>query len=1299
LIYNRIPYFCIQLNKYYSKTFHMKILTSGARFSSIILVLLCNFMVLAQIKSQDKSQWPVLQSQFSDYQILQIASEDVYRQISDKRSGGIISLRLNDSITWNLDLEYSGIIADNYQVISATENGHIKRRGTQALPMQGKVQNVSNSRVSLTFNYGFIYGFIRLGQQTFFIEPLKHFEKQASSDMFVLYNVNDIKPGPEMTCGVKTTEKEENRLKQGLGTRSNGQCLTIEYALASDFQMFTAYGGNSGVENHNIGVLNNVQTNFDDEFADELQYEIVEQWISNCSSCDPWTSSTNAEILLQAFSEWGPTGFSNTHDNASLWTKRDFDGSTIGIAWLGTVCYSLRYNCLQDFTSNAAFKRVLMAHEIGHNFDATHNTGIMAPAVSGATNWSLTSVTEIEAYYNSINCLAPCNNQPPNADFSYEVIDNCEPAQVQFTDESFAATAWSWSFQGGIPSTSTQQSPLVVFNAAGQYEVTLTVTNAFGSNSSTQVISVDAEPQPVADFEYSVNLNQVFFEYTGTGGTVFEWNFGDNSPVSNNQNPIHTYASNGSYIVTLTVSNNCGFDQKSFTVVVSFPPTANFTANVTTGCEPLQTTFTNQSSNATSYLWDFSGPVTFSSTLTSPTINFTTPGLYTVSLTAFNSAGSVTQVKINYINVKAKPVAGYNYNLSGPQTTFTNTGSSGTSFSWNFGDGSTSSAQNPVHTYLSNGTFSVTQTLTNECGTSSTTQQVTIAVPPAASFNPSAETQICAGQSIAFTSTSSYSPTSLEWIFPGGTPSASTLTNPSVQYTTKGDFDVILIATNAFGSDTITMENHVMVKDIPVVSFTYNADELTVQFTSQITDGTSPQWNFGDGQSFSGPNPNHTFSQEGVYEVIFSAANQCGISADTQFVEVQFLPVAGFFVDSSIVCINTPVQYTSNSSPTVQSWFWSFEGGSPATSTEANPVVTYSQPGSYGVNLIVTNLAGSDTLQETALISAFTLPQLEFDGNVAGNQILLSADEPFTALEWNVFNDFTDVSETGSSFTFTASQNGTYFVRLLGENICGDAISDTVAFEISAYPVASYNVNNGAAVCAGTTAVFTANQGNNASFEWKFSGGSPASATGPVQEVVYGAPGIYDVTLIVSNALGSDTLEAEVQVLQQPVADFEFEIISPEVNFNFTGPGSDVLLWQFGDGNTGSGPEVSHTYAVSGTYNVVLIVQNECGLDSISSPVSVIGSSTNESALFSKVTITPNPSRGQFDLHLNASFAGECRVQITDMTGRRLLDKMESVSQGLQVIPVEALALTEGMYVITISGNNRNTSLKFIISH
>ena len=86
-----------------------------------------------------------------------------------------------------------------------------------------------------------------------------------------------------------------------------------------------------------------MQTNYDNEFADEISFFIVEQFVSDCSSCDPWTSSTNAGTLLSSFTNWGPGGFSSIHDVASLWTDRNFNGSTIGVAWLNAICTNLRY--------------------------------------------------------------------------------------------------------------------------------------------------------------------------------------------------------------------------------------------------------------------------------------------------------------------------------------------------------------------------------------------------------------------------------------------------------------------------------------------------------------------------------------------------------------------------------------------------------------------------------------------------------------------------------------------------------------------------------------------------------------------------------------------------------------------------------------------------------------------------------------------------------------------------------------------------------------------------------------------
>ncbi|MFN8338027.1 MAG: hypothetical protein U0T36_03325 [Saprospiraceae bacterium] len=101
------------------------------------------------------------------------------------------------------------------------------------------------------------------------------------------------------------------------------------------------------------------------------------------------------------------------------------------MAWLGAGCTSNKYNVLEDFSSNAEMKRVLQACELGHNFDATHNTGIMAPSVSTSTVWSNTSISEINAYYQSLSCLDNCpSSNPPTPDFTYQLVEPCTPSEA-----------------------------------------------------------------------------------------------------------------------------------------------------------------------------------------------------------------------------------------------------------------------------------------------------------------------------------------------------------------------------------------------------------------------------------------------------------------------------------------------------------------------------------------------------------------------------------------------------------------------------------------------------------------------------------------------------------------------------------------------------------------------------------------------------------------------------------------------------------------------------------------------------
>ena len=216
---------------------------------------------------------------------------------------------------------------------------------------------------------------------------------------------------------------------------------------------------------------------------------------------------------------------------------------------------------------------------------------------------------------------------------------------------------------------------------------------------------------------------------TGSGITSWSWDFGDGN-TSTAQNPQHTYTAAGTYTVSLTVFNSdCDkTETKNGYVTVSEMPTADFTSDGTSGDAPLTVSFTDQSiGNPTSWSWNFGDGNT--STAQNPSHTYTAAGTYDVSLTATNEAGSDTMTKMAYIEVSQAPA---------PTSQFSGTPTSGdapltvsftdqsignpTSWSWNFGDGNTSTAQNPSHTYTAEGDYTVSLTATNGTGSDTMTK-------------------------------------------------------------------------------------------------------------------------------------------------------------------------------------------------------------------------------------------------------------------------------------------------------------------------------------------------------------------------------------------------------------------------------------------------------------------------------------------------------------------------------------------------------------------------------------------------
>jgi PKD repeat protein len=246
----------------------------------------------------------------------------------------------------------------------------------------------------------------------------------------------------------------------------------------------------------------------------------------------------------------------------------------------------------------------------------------------------------------------------------------------------------------------------------------------FGRGLWESDLYTDPTSQPVAAFSATPLTGEaplaVSFTDESTDATSWSWNFGDTN-TSTDQNPSHVYGEPGTYTVALTATNSNGSDTETKTdyiTVVVPEPVAAFSGTPTSGDAPLMVSFTDASTDATSWSWDFGDSGTSSDQ--NPSHEYAEPGSYTVALTVTNATGSDTETKANYITVSAlQAVAQFEgspteSNYDTLTVFFTNLSENADDFSWDFGDENTSIEISPSHQYMEPGVYTVSLVASND---------------------------------------------------------------------------------------------------------------------------------------------------------------------------------------------------------------------------------------------------------------------------------------------------------------------------------------------------------------------------------------------------------------------------------------------------------------------------------------------------------------------------------------------------------------------------------------------------------
>lgn len=1238
---------------------------------------------------------------FKKYTIGSLPTEATAQLLRSKEYFEELTIELNGT-AFTFDLTARDLRPAHYKLRYSDETGIHELPRTPNKTYSGNT--ISGHDVRITADNQFFYALIEQQKDEYYIEPARKFIPNAPYDQFVMYWGSDnLKIFKEDACIAKEAHVHEPVLpveEKSINNRSS-ICKVIEIALANDFEMFQQEGSVTEVENHNLAVINNVETNYDDEFNTDLMFEVVEIFVATSNGNDPWTNSTDPNVLLDDFTDWGPTGFDNTHDVGSLWTNRDFDGSVIGLAWVGAICNNFRYNTLQDFSNNAALLRCLQAHELGHNFNAGHDpTGdpnIMAPTVQNTNTWSTASQNAINAYIPTRVCLSTCGFPvPPVADFSADEQEGCVTHTVHFSDESDNnPTSWSWVFQGGSPATSTQQNPTVTYNTQGEYNVTLTATNSQGSNALTEFGFIVVNDIPFADFDFSIDDLSVDFDNQSTGATSYLWNFGDGQ-TSTQTNPLHQYDEDGVYEVRLTATNECGFDFYEVEIEIITLPYADFDASPTEGCDPMEVQFYNySSSNSNSYSWSFPGGSPPTSTAFEPVVIYETPGTYPVTLTAINDAGTNVYTLNNFITLNPQPNATFTYEAEGLEATFNSTGSVGNTYSWNFGDGGTSTLPNPVHIYSDGGSYSVTLVVTNECGTDSYQDFVIITSAPVAAFSSNV-TSGCAPLVVQFTNQSVGSITSFNWVFEGGSPATSTLPNPLVTYNNTGTFDVTLTVSNLAGSDVQFNPNYITVHPQTVSDFDFSINGMQVSFTNQSSNATSYTWSFGDGFTSDDEDPTHTYSQGGVYTVTLTSTGICGDAISTAQVTIESLPVANFSFQQNGDCAPAQVQYTNQSSSNVTGFKWTFEGGTPSISSQANPLVTYNSAGTFDVQLVVFAPAGNDTLSMSSVITVGNQPSAGFLIN--SSELTVTTENISTnasTYEWH-FGDGQTSTEQHPVHTYTGF--GTYTITLIATNECGNDTS-VVEIELGTIPNAAFTYSAFSGCAPFEIQFIDQSQNNPTSWLWTFEGGTPSTSTLQNPIVLYDEAGSYSVTLQATNDQGTDVLMLTglVQIANVPDATFEHQVIGNLLSLNYPGLDYDSLHWDFGDGQVDNSLNPTVEYDESGQYEVTLTAYNACGSSTYSVLIDVMTTSLDDTEInVDGWQIRPNPVGDIFYIYGEPLREGSVTITLTDMHGKLISKEQWHHRSGPDKKQMLSDHLPAGIILVEIQNETSRVVLKAV---
>ena len=801
----------------------------------------------------------------------------------------------------------------------------------------------------------------------------------------------------------------------------------------------------------------------------------------------------------------------------------------------------------------------------------------------------------------------------PTASFTTQVQVDCdETTTVNFASNSTltctGTPTYIWDFGDGSTIQNTTQPTIThEYQTSGIFTVQLITTDGTPNgcaDTTTQTINISADPTVTIQAPNG-GCTTDFLQFNGSSsGTVSSWiwDFGDGD-TSNLQHPTHAYASAGCYTPSLTITvDTCSFTTQLDTcIVISSTPTATFTSldDFLSCTVPHTMDFTSSVSGTATpiYNWNFGDETT--STNANPTKTWNYAGTYPVSLTVSTPQGCtattlndtivIDSVVVNFTSDIVSGCEPIVVQFSDNSTAYTGV----TGWLWRFGDGSTSTQQNPTHTYSSAGFYDVELVVTTAQGCSDSltiSNYITVGTPPALSFAVSDNTP-CLEDSVSFINTSS---SGTNWLWFNGIDTVSGFNIPDVSYSTPGVYNAWLSAENNGCVDTLFQSEIVYISSFEV-NFGENGNcavsPTTVDFFDNST-GSISSWYYDFGvagmsnDTSNLQNPSYTYPAIGQYTATLTVTNTSGCSLTDSITIDLSLPVANFgWTTDSVACVSVDfavaIVDSSDNNQGGCSWIIPDEATFLFGTSDliCEPIISFDSVGYYNLTQIVESSQGCfDTIVNEICVTDVTavggIDTLNGSGGLIGSPIVGGNNGCIIQIN----------PTTGDTTYITAI--GTTPINCNDPNlsIYTGCVPLTVEFSDSSFGFPDSIV----------------------SYIWDFGDGNTSNFQNPTHTYnVSSGELAYLVTLTVVNQYGvvnTDTLSTFIKPTE-PVANFSISTDTVCTNLPITTVDSSSGFglsynWDFGDGNNSTVASPSFSYNVEGNYQVCLTVTDINGCDS-----------------------------------------------------------------------------------------------------